>query len=243
MNDTLSVLLAIVLWMNGAPTTVQPALIRKAVENYVAARWDATQGDYMLEVRGVPSHLSVGSTEYSIQVGIGSAPRLKGHVGIPIEIVVAGKSVQKAVVPVLVRTFGSVVSTSRQMQRHEAVSADDILVQRLETTALGEDILTSVREIEGRRTARIIAANSVLSKIVLELIPAVKIEDVVTVFVRAGKTTLTTQGVAKQEGGIGDVITIQRVGSHDRLSAVIVDAKSVLVDVGQDSFSRLEKRN
>jgi flagella basal body P-ring formation protein FlgA len=239
----MSVLLAILMWMNVAPTTVQPELIRKAVENYVATRWDASQGDYILEVRSLPSHLSVNSTEYSIQVGIGSAPRLKGHVGIPIEIIVAGKTVQKAVVPVLVRTFGNVVSTGRQMQRHEALSAEDILVQRLETTSLGDDILTSGREIEGRRTARIIAANSVLSRSVVESIPAIRLEDAITVIVRSGKATLTTQGVAKQEGGIGDVITVQRPGSHDRFRAVIVDAKSVLVDAGQDLFSRLEKRN
>ena len=54
-----------------------------------------------------------------------------------------------------------------------------------------------------------------------------------TISIRTGKAVVTAQGVAKQEGCVGDIIAVQRSGSKERLKAIVRDARTVLVEIGQ----------
>ena len=94
-----------------------------------------------------------------------------------------------------------------------------------------DDIILDANEITAKRTVRIVSANTVLCSAMLERIPIMRAEDVVNVLVRAGNAIVSVQGVAKQEGCVGDVITVLRTGSHDRLRATIVDSKNVIIDI------------
>jgi len=225
------ILLAMVCWTNTEVTIVHPDKIKKAVQEYVVGRWGSSREEFLLEFRGLPSNIAAQSPDYSICVGIGSVPKLKGHVGIPIEIVSHGKVERRVVISIHVRTFGGVVVLGRQLQRHEGLAQEDILVQRLETTGLPDDVILDAKEIEAKRTVRIVSANTVLCRTMLERIPVVRPEDAVNIVVRAGNAIVSVQGVAKQEGCIGDMITVQRSGSHDRLRATIVNSRNVIVDV------------
>jgi flagella basal body P-ring formation protein FlgA len=188
--------------------------------------------EYSVEFRKVPAKVTVSSSNFTIRVESGSISRLKGHAGIPVEIACGGRPERKVVVQVFIRTFGKVIGVSRQLQRHHGISREDLTTQRLETTGLPDDVILSEDEIQGKRTVRIVNANTVLCGSMLERTPAVNEEDEVTVIVRTGRTTVTSRGIAKQEGSVGDVITVQPAGSHERMTATVLNNRSVLVDLG-----------
>jgi flagella basal body P-ring formation protein FlgA len=229
----MTVLLSILLFFNAGLTPVQPERIKRAVEEYVAGRWNTRSEEYQIEFRAISSTITVSSPAYSVQIGVGSVPKLKGLVGIPVEIVCNGKVERSIVVPARIRTFANAMVANRQLQRHEVIAPDAMTAQRIETTGLAEDVVFQGMPFVGMRTVRIVSANAVLCRSMVERTPVVKPEDVVTISVRSGKTKVTVQGVAKQEGCVGDVIAVQRPGSIERLRAIVVDAHTVQLEMGQ----------
>ena len=229
----MTTLLSIVMFLNIGLTTVQTDRIKKAVEEYVAGRWNSKHEQYLLEFRNVPAGVKVSSAEYSIRVGLGSVPKLKGYVGFPVEVICNGKIERRVIVPAHLRTFATVASASRQIQRHEEIGRDAVAMQRVETTSMPDDVVFNESEILRLRSGRIIAANSILCRSMLDKMPVVKPEDAVTIAVRSGKATVTARGIAKQEGCIGDMIVVQRSGSSEKLKATVLDARTVLLEVGQ----------
>jgi flagella basal body P-ring formation protein FlgA len=225
--------LSIVLCLNTGLTPVHPDKIRKAVESYIAERWDSKREEFLIECRDVPVSIAVSSPAFSVQIGICSVPRLRGYVGIPLEIVCNGKVERRFAVTAHIRTFATVVAASRQLLRHERITIEEQTSQRIETTGLPDDLIFDETEIRGKRAARIIAASTILCRSMLERVPVVKEEDAVTIAVRSGNTTVKVQGVAKQGGCVGDMITVQRSGSHDRLRATVLDTRTVMLDIGQ----------
>jgi flagella basal body P-ring formation protein FlgA len=228
----LTLTFSIMMFFAIGSTPVSPDRIKQAVSAYVAARLDAHHEDYQIEFRGLPSAIVASSPAYAVQIGISSVPVLKGLVGIPVEIVCNGRVEQRVVVSARIRTFARALVVSRQLQRHEIISADATTAQRVETTGQADDFIPDGAQIIGMRTVRMISVNAVLCRSMVERTPVVKQDDAVTIAVRSGKTTVTVQGVAKQEGCIGDVITVQRPGLVDRFKATVIDARTVLVDAG-----------
>jgi flagella basal body P-ring formation protein FlgA len=225
------ILLAIVCWINVEKPTVQSDRIKKVVEGFVSEQLGAGRGDWVLEFRSLPLKLTVRSSDYSVRVGLDVVPKLKGYVGIPVEVLCSGKVEQRLIVPVHVRTFGNVIVTSRQLEKHEIITNREVTLQRIETTTLPDDILIDEYETDGKRTVRIIGANSVLCRSMMENIPTVRQDDPVTVAVRTMRASVSLEGVAKEDGCVGDVITVQRVGSHERLRGKIVDHRTVEIDL------------
>jgi flagella basal body P-ring formation protein FlgA len=234
------IIMAILCWTGSVTTMVDSDRIKKTVEDYIYDKFGSSHDDAIVEVRNFPSRISVQSSDYEIRVALGKVPRLKGYVSIPVEIVSKGRTERTIVVPVHIRTFANVVVTTKQYQKHEVFSADDAAIQRVETTTLSDDVIQTKKELEGRRGKRMISANAILYRSMVEKVPNVRQDNVVTLAVRSNKTMISAQGVAKQDGNIGDVITVQRAGSHERIQARIVDQRHVEIELDGKSQSRKE---
>ncbi|HTY37988.1 MAG TPA: flagellar basal body P-ring formation chaperone FlgA [Bacteroidota bacterium] len=229
----MNALLSIVLFLAVGPAQVNPARIRTAVEEYVALRWAGRQEEFRLEFREVPSGINVSSPEYSLHVGLNSVPKLKGSVSLPVEIVCNGTVERRVLVSARIRTFATVAITKRLLQRHQEIGSDDVGFQRVETTTMPDDVVSRAQDLVKTRAGRIISSNSVLCRSMIERTPVIKAEDAITISVRSGKAIISVQGVAKQEGCVGDVIMVQRAGSSERLRATIQNPRTVVLEMSQ----------
>lgn len=227
----MSLLCAIVMFTNVEPGSVPAARIRGAVEQYVAQRMSLGNVEYVLEIRSIPSVIASNPSLCSVLVAREASIALRGFSAIPVEIVCAGRVEQRVMVPVRVRTFGSVVMTARHLRKHELVSPGDVTLEKLETTSLDESALRDLKDVVDKRTTRILPARSILGRHQLESVPAVNQDDIVTVAVRTRTTAVSTKGTAKEDGTVGAMITVQPQGKHDRVRARVVGKGLVELDV------------
>jgi flagella basal body P-ring formation protein FlgA len=233
----LVVIIAFLAEMSGVP--VEGERIRKAVEEYVYSTSGASRQEMVVEVRGRMPKLMASASDYSIRIGLESAPKFKGYVLIPIEIVSQGKTEAKATIATHIRTFGNVLVTNHMLQQHQALTKEEITVGQMETTNLPDDRVSDIHWIGGKRTVRMISDNAILCRSMVEPIPLIKQGDAVTIVVGMYNAVVKVQGTARQDGCIGDMIPVQRVGSHERFHGRIVSEHVVEIRLDdRASFSQ-----
>jgi flagella basal body P-ring formation protein FlgA len=220
-------LLLITICLEIAGTPVDEARIRKAVEEYIYALSGASRKELVVELRGRLPKLIASTSEYSISVGLEAMPKIRGYASIPIEIVSHGKVDAKTIVAVCIRRFDTVFVTSRQLQRHDALTAGDLTPRWMETTNAADDLVSDVRWLNGKRSVRMIAESTLLSRTMLENIPAVKVGDPLTIIAGSHSAVVKVSGIARQDGCIGDIITVQKSGSHERFQAKVISEHAV----------------
>jgi flagella basal body P-ring formation protein FlgA len=138
--------------------------------------------------------------------------------------VVSAKRVERRLpVSVTVRRFGPVVVAARPLERHAVLTAADVRLERMETTMLQSGYCTAPDALTGKRLKRMFAEGSVLYSGTCELVPLIHQGDLVTLIVRAGSVVLSARATAKQDGSKGEMINVQREGTHDRIKASVLD--------------------
>jgi flagella basal body P-ring formation protein FlgA len=209
------------------------------VEEYIHSASGASHQEMIVEIRGRMPNLTASSSDYSIRIGLESAPKFKGYVSIPIEIVSQGKTDAKATIATHIRTFGTVLVTHHTLQQHQALTDADIAACQMETTNLPGDPVLDIQWVSGKRTVRMVSDNSILCRSMVEPIPLVKQGDEVTIVVGLHNAVVKVQGTARQDGCIGDVISVQRAGSHERFHGRIISEQVIEISLDdRASFSQ-----
>ena len=214
----------------GRTSAVEVDEIKNAVSQYVYSRLDSTvQKDAVIEFRGGLERVGVPGDDHTVRVGLGEERILRGIVCLPVEITSGGKVIRQMVVSIKVRVFGQVFVAGRQFERHSNISVEGVNCRYAELTSMPDDVVMRKEQLTGKRTSRIIGAGSILRESSLELIPLVFRGEQVTLIVRSGHVKLSTKGLAKEDGVFGSMIEVQKLDSHERIEAVVIDEHTVQV--------------
>ena len=214
----------------GRTSVVEVGEIKSAVFHFVISRLDSTfRNDAVVEFRGGLNRVSIASPEHTIRVGSDHLPVFRGYVSVPVEIDGGGRIQRQMIVSVKVRLFGQVYVAKHQLERHENLTEDDVTRRLVEITFLPDDIVLRQDQLTGRRSSRMIAEGGLLRESSLELIPLVFRDERVTLLVKAGNVLVSSSGIAKEDGVFGSTIEVQKVDSHERIRAVVVDDHTVEV--------------
>jgi flagella basal body P-ring formation protein FlgA len=125
-----------------------------------------------------------------------------------------------------------VVVPRRPLRRGEVLQASDLTLE-MPTTAVDTGLLaTRLEDVIGRETTRSVATGQPLEAGWLKKPVMVRRGEVVTVFARAANVQVRTSARAQQEGGHGDVITVERLDNRQRFTARVVGVQELEVFVG-----------
>jgi flagella basal body P-ring formation protein FlgA len=91
--------------------------------------------------------------------------------------------------------------------------------------------LSGLDELFGKRSRRIIARGSILYADLFEDLPMVQQGSQVNVRVHSGAVCITTDGIACEDGKIGDLIEVSVNGRPGRVKARVADSRTVAVPV------------
>jgi flagella basal body P-ring formation protein FlgA len=150
------------------------------------------------------------------------APRpVVGSVPVRVVITLRDRTTQVASVAAKVRLFDTAVVAARKLNRLESLSSSDLRLDRREVTGLSDAYFTSVEDLAGKRTTRIIVAGTVLENMDVETIPLIKRGSGVVVVVVVGGVTVTSKAKALEDGYLGDIIRVQDLITGKRLAATV----------------------
>ena len=155
---------------------------------------------------------------------------LKGNRVVYVEIFVGGLRCKRIPVSLKVRTFGEVLLCRRKVDRHHVFTAEDLIVERRETTTLPDDINLEIGDVVGKRAKAFIQSGRVIRRGMIEQPPVLHRGDLVTVRVSLKAIFITMEGEARADGRPGEIIPVRNIRSRREISAEVVDSKTVIVD-------------
>jgi flagella basal body P-ring formation protein FlgA len=214
--------LIVLLGASGSPAAdreavVHPDRVKQAVERFVASRSGDDAEETEVTFVGPLKEISVPGGEPELRVAAADGREYRGSCTVFVEVLVKGKVERRVPVSVRVRTFGKVLVSTRMMERHETVGDGDFDLRRVETTSMRSGLVRSGEQLVLKRTSRIVPPGSVLYESMLEPLPIISRGDVVTLRVLANGVVLSVPATAREDGCLGEQITVQKIDSHVRL--------------------------
>lgn len=172
--------------------------------------------------------LSKGRIAYKVAAP-GMRP-LKGTFSIAVDFSVNGHFEKKVWATATVEVWGPVVVTRKPLGRYKPITEDDIMLQTMDLTHLSSNVVTDPEAVLGKRTKRVIGAQTPLRADSIELPPLVKRGDLVVIIAQSKGLKITTRGLVKKKGRLGDRIPVVNVDSKKVLYARVIDSNTVQVD-------------
>ena len=211
-----------------AGTWIRAAELRETVRGALTAHLAGGSEETEIVFRAVPDSIAVPSADYTLRVQLTEPGRLKGVVGIAVDIETGGQTTRRLAMTVVIRTYAKVPVAARILSRHATPAPDDVRVVRMETTLLQRTVVAQELLVT-LRSKRIVQLGSILFEDLFEPVPLVLQGDRVKVHVRSGNVRLSVDGVAREDGVQGKYISVRVPGHGDRLRARVDDAGTVAV--------------
>jgi flagella basal body P-ring formation protein FlgA len=153
-----------------------------------------------------------------------------GPCSIAVDFSVNGHFEKKVRATATVEVWGPVVVTRKPLGRYKPIVEDDIVLQTMDLANLSSNVLTDPAAVLGKRTKRAIGAQTPLRADSVELPPLVKRGDLVVIIAQSKGLKITTRGLVKKKGRLGDRIPVVNVDSKKVLYARVIDSNTVQVD-------------
>ena len=204
--------------------------IAKIVDDFI--RTNRIWGDAAVTVKDLQVSadraLPKGSTTYRIV----PPDHMRSLSTLPLAIVFdVDGSFQKTIrANVKIEAMAPVVITAKPIGRLKPISEDDLKIQVTDLAGLPTGVITEIDDIIGKRARRNIQAGEFLRSDLIEMPPLVKRGDMVVIVAETEGLKVTAIGEVKSAGRLGERVKVVNLDSDKRLSARVVDNKTVKVE-------------
>lgn len=236
MRRTIGYTLLMILWgglltvgEGIADVTISEQEVHTAVEEYVSGMLAGFTGDIEVGVRRRGPISIRGTGQVSLDV-VPSSRRSNGR-RIPVLLEVSRGPVVVETFPIVanVKYFDQVLVASRPIQRGEHLTSEALSIERRPVTTILGRYVTDPAGLEGKRAKMRIPFGRHIDPRFVEQIPDISRGDRVLIEVRVGGIRASADGVASQNGVIGDKIVVQNSSSREKLLAEVVESGRVRV--------------
>ena len=128
-----------------------------------------------------------------------------------------------------VKYYDHVLVASRPIQRGEQLASEAFSIERRPVTTILGRYVNSLAELEGKRAKMRIPFGRHIDPRFIEQIPDVSRGDRVLIEVQVGVIRASADGIASQNGIVGEKIVVQNSSSREKLLAEVVEPGRVRV--------------
>jgi flagellar basal body P-ring formation protein FlgA len=192
-----------------------------------AAPWDKQQINIRSLTYNQSHRLPPGKVDLKV-----SAPKHTDWIGaIPftVDLYVDGRMIKRLTVSANIEVWSDVVVTAKPLGRNQPITAADITIEKVNLSRAPADAIVRRDQAIGLRTRRPLAIHTILCNEQIVKPPVIRRGDVVRIVAESPGLKVTTQGVAKEDGGVGERIRIINANSKKVIYARIVDSQTVQV--------------
>ena len=181
----------------------------------VGVRW---QGDILLDA-------PLGRLEFKVKpLSTGS---FRGPTVVRLEILVDAVTQKTLTLTADTRFYRDVLVTTRSIRRGSLLTDDMVELVERDVTNLRFGYFTKPSDLRGMQARRPVGFGDVLNEEHAELIPLVKRGDGVIMTALSQNMLISAQGVALQDGGIGEQIRVKNTDSGKTILARVLEDGSV----------------
>ncbi len=153
--------------------------------------------------------------------------RYIGNVTAQIVFYVNGEKVRTLGVVGRVEVFGNIYLASRPLKQNDIIGPSDLEVHRIDITEAPDRFATRPDQVENRRVLRNIGVHQPIELKNLDKPLVLKRGDPVTIVYFTPGIQVTAKGQAKENGCVGDSLSVVNVSSKKSIVCRVVDSQTV----------------
>ncbi len=179
--------------------------------------------DWELVADRLPKFISVPVQGASVQIELSPRFSGRGQETAAVLVFADGKMLSRQQIAYQLKRWEDLVVLRNALRKGEEVRAEDVELQREETTFQQRKVIRNLSEAIGRRTVRQVRADDLLVDNWLETPYAVRAGDRIRLLVKIGDAVVQTAGVAKESAFRGQSIAVENADSRKILQAKVSD--------------------
>ncbi len=122
------------------------------------------------------------------------------------------------------RLFGTVVSTTKRLNRNEIISSDDITARRQDISMLDAGLINDPEQAVGQKLKLSLPAGAILYAQALDAPPLVYRGERVTIMAKSQAIQITAPGEARNSGALGEMVRVKNLTSRREIQARVLGA-------------------
>ena len=212
--------------------SISGSMLSEMLRQFVHDKFTEVVKNLVVEVINPPNEIIMPTDKTNVWFEIPLGEISRGRSVIHVVLNSENNRTKKIPVSIMVRTFQDVLVSSHHLNRNSFVRADDIRIETRETTRLGRDrFISTPDEIIDKILIRGVSANRILRNDMFRVPPLVARGAQVTLMVKTKNLVVKTKGLARQEGGLNQVIEVQPLPSGKIVMAKIIDSMTVIAEL------------
>ena len=144
-----------------------------------------------------------------------------GNFSIMVDFRVDGDSLRKIILSGKISVFKEVLKAARNIDRGDIITSQDITLVSERVKYNRNTLVTSKKEVIGKRATRRIQADQSIQAGMFEVPPAIEKGDQVVIRAENNELLITASGKALEEGCIGDQIRVMNISSGREIIATV----------------------
>ncbi|MCL1980707.1 MAG: flagellar basal body P-ring formation chaperone FlgA [Proteobacteria bacterium] len=142
-----------------------------------------------------------------------SRPGIVGSTSFTIALFIDGKPSGTSTVRGRLELVAEVLTAATTLHKGDVVTTENVVMQRQNIGGVSNPLFVR-DDILGKQVARTVAAGTILKADHLVLPPVIKEGEMVKISARKGSMLLTTNGLAKNDGRVGETISVKNISSN-----------------------------
>jgi len=122
------------------------------------------------------------------------------------------------------RLFGTVVSTTKRLNRNDILASEDITSKRQDISMLDAGLLQDPKQAVGQKLKLSLPAGAVLYAQNLDAPPLVNRGERVTIMAKSQAIQITAPGEARNSGALGEMVRVKNLTSRREIQARVLSA-------------------
>ena len=203
-----------------APAPVEQLLTRR-VTDFAAEYFQFPARDLQVELVRVPEIPAGHLQDSPIEIDIQGSRMTLGYRIFWVTVKPAGARKQRFSVAAHIRVAAMVFVTAERIHRGERLDIQSLQSERRFVEIHPAELPTADQLLAGRTARTLIAPQTVLHNALLAPLQMVHRGDDVRIHLASGGLRIEVQGVARQDGAIGDEISVRFSGSRKTLAGIV----------------------
>ena len=122
------------------------------------------------------------------------------------------------------RLFGTVVNTTKRLNRNDIISDEDVIAKRQDISMLDSGLIQEPKQAVGQKLKLSLPAGAVLYNQNLDAPPLVNRGERVTIMAKSQAIQITAPGEARNSGALGEMVRVKNLTSRHEIQARVLSA-------------------
>ena len=150
---------------------------------------------------------------------------------VPVVFGLSNKNSRSANLWVRVELYKDVVIAREKIRKGSIISQESVTVSNREVALMPDTYFEDIKEVSGKMAKSTINAGSIINIWMLKLQPVISKGSKIKVSVTGSNIVIETEGIALEDGQIGDKIKVRRSDSGKTFDAIVINSESVEVKI------------